>query len=127
MMRIRLLWAITLLVPILLIGCGERALQLSLQFNEGDVYKYKLTQESVTSTEFMGKKMEMPSNTEMTMTQKVEKIDQWAAEIEITYDSFDMKMNVGGKEIPSNMFTVNFKRQNIERTPITPCLNWFRN
>ena len=103
MMRIRLLWAITLLVPIVLIGCGERALQLSLQFNEGDVYKYKLTQESVTSTEFMGKKMEMPSNTEMTMTQKVEKIDQGAAEIEITYDSFDMKMNVGGKEIPSNM------------------------
>ena len=103
MMKLRLLLTITLLVSILWIGCGEKAVKLSLKFNEGDVYKYSLIQDSVTTTEFMGKKMEMPSNTEMTITQKVEKIDQGAAEIKITYDSFDMKMNVGGKQIPSNM------------------------
>ena len=103
MARNRSLWIVTLLGLILWIGCGEKAVKLSLKFNEGDVYKYSLIQDSVTTTEFMGKKMEMPSNTEMTITQKVEKIDQGAAEIKITYDSFDMKMNVGGKQIPSNM------------------------
>jgi len=103
MMKVRLILTITLLVSILWIGCGEKAVKLSLKFNEGDVYKYSLIQDSVTTTEFMGKKMEMPSTTEMTITQKVEKIDQGAAEIKITYDSFDMKMNVGGKQIPSNM------------------------
>jgi hypothetical protein len=103
MVRNSSLWIVTLLGLILWIGCGEKAIKISLKFNEGDVYKYNLTQDSVTTTEFMGKKMEMPSTTEMTITQKVEKVDQGAAEIKITYDSFDMKMNVGGKQIPSNM------------------------
>lgn len=103
MMRISLQWAITLLVPILWIGCGEKAIRLSLKFNEGDEYKYKLTQDSVTTTEFMGKKMEMPSKTEITLTQKVEKVDQGVAELKVTYDSFNMEMNIGGKKIPSNL------------------------
>jgi hypothetical protein len=51
----------------------------------------------------MGKKMEMPSKTEITLTQKVENIDQGIAELAITYDSFEMEMNVGGKQIPSSM------------------------
>jgi hypothetical protein len=95
-------WVIALAL-MLLTGCGERALKLSLKFNQGDQHQYKLTQDSVTTTEFMGKKMEMPSKTEISFTQKVEKIDQGVAELAITYDSFDMKMNVGGKEIPSTM------------------------
>lgn len=104
MMRVRLRWAIILLVvPVLWIGCGEKAIKLSLKFNEGDEYKYKIIQDSVTSTEFMGKKMEMPSKTEITLTQKVEKVDQGVAELKVIYDSFEMEMNVGGKKIPSNM------------------------
>ena len=91
------------LLSILWVGCGEKAIQLKLTFNEGDEYKYQLTQDSVTTTEFMGKKMEMPSKTEITLTQKVEKIDQGIAEVNVTYDTFEMEMNVGGKQIPSNM------------------------
>jgi len=102
-MKATLRWGTALLLLVLWTGCGEEAIKLSLKFNEGDIYKYKLIQDSVTSTEFMGKKMEMPSNAEITLTQKVEKIDQGIAELKITYDSFDMKMNVGGKQIPSNM------------------------
>ena len=98
-------WIFTslLLLPFLWIGCGEKAIKLSLKFQEGDEYKYKLIQDSVTTTEFMGKKMEMPSKTEITLTQKVEKVDQGIAEVNITYDTFNMEMNVGGKQIPSNM------------------------
>lgn len=92
-----------LLLPFLWVGCGEKAIKLRLKFNEGDEYKYNLIQDSVTTTEFMGKKMEMPSKTEITLTQKVEKVDQGIAELNITYDSFNMEMNVGGKQIPSNM------------------------
>jgi len=102
-MKATLRWGTALLLLVLWTGCGEKAIKLSLKFNEGDIYKYKLIQDSVTSTEFMGKKMEMPSKAEITLTQKVEKINQGIAELKITYDSFDMKMNVGGKEIPSNM------------------------
>ncbi|KPJ59284.1 MAG: hypothetical protein AMJ42_02095 [Deltaproteobacteria bacterium DG_8] len=103
MMRIRLLCAIILLLPILWIGCGGKGTRLRLKFNEGDEYRYRLIQDSVTTTEFMGKKMEMPSKTEITLTQKVERISQGVAELEIIYDSFDMEMSVGGKQIPSNM------------------------
>ena len=49
MMKVRLLLTITLLVSILWIGCGEKAVKLSLKFNEGDVYKYSLLQDSVTT------------------------------------------------------------------------------
>jgi hypothetical protein len=98
-------WIFTslLILPFLWVGCGEKAIKLSLKFQEGDEYKYKLIQDSVTTTEFMGKKMEMPSKTEITLTQKVEKVDQGIAELNITYDTFNMEMNVGGKQIPSNM------------------------
>jgi len=60
-------------LPFLWIGCGEKAIKLRLKFNEGDEYRYKLIQDSVTTTEFMGKKMEMPSKTEITLSQKVKK------------------------------------------------------
>ena len=103
MIRVMLRCIIPLLLPFLWIGCGEKAIKLRLKFNEGDEYRYKLIQDSVTTTEFMGKKMEMPSKTEITLTQKVEKIDQGVAELNITYDSFEMEMNVGGKQIPSDM------------------------
>ena len=99
----RILGAIILLLPIVWSGCGERSIKLTLKFNEGDEYKYQLTQDSKTTTEFMGKKMEMPSSTDITLTQKVEKVNQGIGELTITYDSFDMEMNVGGKQIPSNM------------------------
>ena len=87
----------------LLISCGEKAIRLKFKFNKEDEYKYQLVQDSKTTTEFMGKKMEMPSKTEITLTQKVENIDQGIAELAITYDSFEMEMNVGGKQIPSSM------------------------
>jgi len=103
MMRIRLICAIILLLPILWINCGEKGIRLRVKFNEGDEYRYKLIQDSVTTTEFMDKKMEMPSKTEITLTQRVKSISQGVAELEITYDSFDMKITVGGKQIPSNM------------------------
>ena len=98
-------WIFTslLLLSFLWVGCGEKAIQLRLKFNEGDEYKYNLVQDSVTTTEFMGKKMEMPNKTEITLTQKVEKVDQGIAELNIIYDTFNMEMNVGGKQIPSNM------------------------
>ncbi len=98
-------WIFTslLILPFLWVGCGEKAIKLSLKFQEGDEYKYNLIQDSVTTTEFMGKKMEMPSKTEITLTQKVEKVDLGIAELNITYDTFNMEMNVGGKKIPSNM------------------------
>ena len=103
MIKPRVLGAIIVLLPIVWSGCGERSVKLKLKFNEGDEYKYQLTQDSKTTTEFMGKKMEMPSSTEITLTQKVEKVDQGIGELTITYDSFNMEMNVGGKQIPSNM------------------------
>jgi len=98
-------WIFTslLILPFLWVGCGEKAIKLSLKFQEGDEYKYNLIQDSVTTTEFMGKKMEMPSKTEITLTQKVEKVDLGIAALNITYDTFNMEMNVGGKQIPSNM------------------------
>ena len=103
--RNTLRWIFTslLLLSFLWVGCGEKAIQLRLKFNEGDEYKYNLVQDSVTTTEFMGKKMEMPNKTEITLTQKVEKVDQGIAELNIIYDTFNMEMNVGGKQIPSNM------------------------
>jgi len=103
MMKISLKWVIILLLSILWIGCDEKGMRLRLKFNEGDEYRYKLIQDTVTTTEFMGKKMEMPSKTEINLTQKVEKTYQGVAELEITYDSFNMEMSVGGKQIPSNM------------------------
>jgi len=103
MMRTRLRWVITILLLFLWIGCGEKSIRLNLKFNEGDEYRYKLIQDSVTTTEFMGKKMEMPTKTEITLTQKVEKTGHGVAELDITYDSFEMEMSVGGKQIPSNM------------------------
>ena len=105
MKRNTLRWIFTSLVLLsfLWVGCGEKAIQLRLKFNEGDEYKYNLVQDSVTTTEFMGKKMEMPNKTEITLTQKVEKVDQGIAELNIIYDTFNMEMNVGGKQIPSNM------------------------
>lgn len=89
----------------LTIGCGERPFKLRLKFKPGDIYKYKLTQDATTTTEFMGKKMEMPSRTEVALNQKVEKVEQDTAEITITYDSYNMEMNIGGKKIPSSMGT----------------------
>ena len=100
---VRWMFVPLLLLSFLWVGCGEKAIQLRLTFNEGDEYKYNLTQDSVTTTEFMGKKMEMPSKTEITLTQKIQKVDQGVAELNIVYDSFNMEMNVGGKQIPSNM------------------------
>ena len=97
-------WLITLSL-VLSIGCGERPFKLRLKFTPGDVYKYKLTQDATTTTEFMGKKMEMPSKTEVGLSQKVEKVEQGTAEITITYDSYNMEMNIGGKKIPSSMGT----------------------
>ena len=101
MIKPRVLGAIIVLLPIVWSGCGERSVKLKLKFNEGDEYKYQLTQDSKTTTEFMGKKMEMPSSTEITLTQKVEKVDQGIGELTITYDSFNMEMNVGGNRSPA--------------------------
>ena len=84
-------------------GCGEKAIKLHFLFNEGDELKYNITLDSTTATEFMGKKMEMPSKTEIVLTKKVKESDQEASKLDITYDSFDMEMNVGGKKVPSNM------------------------
>jgi len=105
MKRNTLRWIFTslLLLSFLWVGCGEKAIQLRLKFNEGDEYKYNLIQDSVTTTEFMGKKMEMPNKTEITLSQKVEKVDQGIAELNVIYDTFNKEMNVGGKQIPSNM------------------------
>lgn len=103
MIKPRVLGAIIVMLPIVWSACGEKSMKLQLKFNEGDEYKYQLTQNSKTTTEFMGKKMEMPSTTEITLTQKVEKVDQGIGDLIITYDSFNMEMNVGGKQIPSNM------------------------
>lgn len=100
---VRWMFVPLLLLSFLWVGCGEKTIKLRLTFNEGDEYKYNLTQDSVTTTEFMGKKMEMPSKTEITLTQKIQKVDQGVAELNIVYDSFNMEMNVGGKQIPSNM------------------------
>ncbi len=100
---LRWIFVSLVLLSFLWIGCGEKAIQLRLKFNEGNEYKYNLVQDSVTTTEFMGKKMEMPSKTEITLTQKVAKVDQGIAELNVTYDTFNMEMNVGGKQIPSNM------------------------
>jgi hypothetical protein len=85
------------------LGCGERPFKLRLKFKPGDVYKYKVTQDSATVTEFMGKKMEMPSKTEVTLTQKVDRVEKGVAEITITCDSYDMEMNIGGRKIPNTM------------------------
>jgi hypothetical protein len=101
--KVMLRWAIPSLLFFSWIGCGEKAIKLRLEFNEGDEYKYNLIQDSTTTTEFMGKKMEMPNKTEITLTQRVEKVEQGVAELSITYDSYDMEMNVGGKKIPSTM------------------------
>ena len=100
--RVSLRWAAIALLIFSGIGCSK-AIKLSLKFNAGDEYKYSLIQEATTSTEFMGKKMEMPSITEIALTQKVEKVDQETAELNITYDSYTMEMNIGGKKIPSTM------------------------
>ncbi len=43
MMRIRLRWAIILLVPVLWIGCGEKAIKLSLKFKRQDNIKIMFT------------------------------------------------------------------------------------
>ena len=100
---LRWIFVSIVLLSFLWVGCGEKAIKLSLKFQEGDEYKYNLIQDSVITTEFMGKKMEMPSKTEITLTQKVEKVDLGIAELNVTYDTFNMEMNVGGKQIPSNM------------------------
>jgi hypothetical protein len=84
-------------------GCGERPFKLRFKFKPGDVYKYKVTQDSATTTEFMGKKMEMPSKAEVILTQKVDRVDQGVAEITITCDAYDMEMNIGGRKIPNTM------------------------
>ncbi len=91
------------LIPFVCFGCGERASKFRLKFSPGDEYQYQLIQDSKTTTEFMGKKMEMPSTTEITLTQKVEKVDQGVIDLNITYDSFNMEMNMGGKQIPSDV------------------------
>ena len=97
-----LCWLVTL-VLICSLGCGERPFKLRLKFKPGDVYKYKVTQDSTTTTEFMGKKMEMPSKTEVTLTQKVDRVDRGVAEITITCDTHNMEMNIGGRTIPNTM------------------------
>jgi hypothetical protein len=84
-------------------ACGERDTKFTLKFNVGDEYSYELTQDSSTKTEFMGRKVEMPSSTEITLTQQVKMVDQGIADIKLTYDSFNMEMNVGSKEIPGTM------------------------
>jgi hypothetical protein len=85
------------------LGCGERPFKLRFKFKPGDVYKYKVTQDAATTYEFMGKKMELPNKTEVTLTQKVDRVEGGVAEITITCDSYDMEMNIGGKKIPNAM------------------------
>ncbi len=84
-------------------ACGEKATKFILKCNVGDEHRYQLIQDSTTATEFMGRKMEMPSKTDITLTQKVDKVEQGEIYLTLTYDSFDMEMNVGGKEIPGTM------------------------
>lgn len=94
------------LFPLFLVctfGCGERSFKLRFKFKPGDVYQYKITQDSKTIYEFMGKKIEMPSKSEVALTQKVDRVEQGVAEITITCDAYDMEMNVGGKQIPNTM------------------------
>ncbi len=99
----RRFFAIIALLSVACLACGERATKFTLKFNVGDEHSYELNQDSSTKTEFMGRKVEMPSRTEMTLTQEVQKVDQGIGDIKLTYDSFNMEMNVGGKEISGNM------------------------
>lgn len=99
----RRFFAIIALLSVACLACGERATKFTLKFNVGDEHSYELNQDSSTKTEFMGRKVEMPSRTEMTLTQEVKKVDQGIGDIKLTYDSFNMEMNVGGKEISGNM------------------------
>ena len=99
----RRLFAIIALLSVVCLACGERATKFTLKFNVGDEHSYELNQDSSSKTEFMGRKVEMPSRTEITLTQEVKKVDQGTADIKLTYDSFNMEMNVGGKEIPGTM------------------------
>jgi len=99
----RRLFIIIAALSVVWFACGERATKFTLKFNAGDEHRYQLIQDSTTATEFMGRKMEMPSKTDITLTQKVENIEQGEIHLILTYDSFDMEMNVGGKEIPGTM------------------------
>jgi len=99
----RRFFAIIALLSVACLACGERATKFTLKFNVGDEHSYELNQDSSTKTEFMGRKVEMPSRTELTLTQEVKKVDQGIGDIKLTYDSFNMEMNVGGKEISGNM------------------------
>ena len=101
--KCRRLFTFIAVLSVACLACGERATKLTLKFNVGDEHRYELNQDSTTKTEFMGRKVEMPSRTEMTLTQQVKKVDQGIADIKLTYDSFNMEMNVGGKEIPGSM------------------------
>ena len=97
-----LFWLVVLCL-ICSLGCGERASRMRLKFRPGDVYKYKVTQDSTNITEFMGRKMEIPCKIEVTLTQKVDRVDKGVADITITCDTYDMEMNIGGKTIPNAM------------------------
>ena len=103
MIKPRVFGATIVILTVVWSGCGEKSIKLRLKFNEGDEYKYQLTQDATTTTDIMGRKIDMPSTTEITLTQKVEKVNQGIGEISITCDSFSMEMNVGGKQIPSTM------------------------
>ena len=99
----RRLFIIIAALSVVWFACGEKATKFIFKFNVGDEHRYQLIQDSTTATEFMGRKMEMPSKTDITLTQKVENVDQGVIHLILTYDSFDMEMNVGGKEIPGTM------------------------
>lgn len=99
----RRLFIIIAALSVVWFACGEKATKFIFKFNVGDEHRYQLIQDSTTATEFMGRKMEMPSTTDITLTQKVENVNQGEIHLILTYDSFDMEMNVGGKEIPGTM------------------------
>jgi hypothetical protein len=101
--RIIRLFTIIAALSVAWFACGEKATQFILKLNVGDEHRYQVAQNSTTATEFMGRKMEMPSKTDITLTQKVEKVDQGVIDLILTYDSFDMEMTVGGKEIPGTL------------------------
>ncbi len=99
----RRLFIIIAALSVVWFACGEKTTKFIFKFNVGDEHRYQLIQDSTTATEFMGRKMEMPSTTDITLTQKVENVNQGEIHLVLTYDSFDMEMNVGGKEIPGTM------------------------
>lgn len=103
MKRTAALFLLITTVLVCTLGCGERPFKLRFKFKPGDIYKYKVIQESATITEFMGKKIEMPGKAEVILSQKVDRVDQGIAEITITCDSYNLEMNIGGKTIPNTM------------------------